>query len=277
MSRNSVVVELQGGLGNQLFGWAAGYALSRKLNCKLILDRTNLYQRGYQIDSFQFGSSIRTFEKYKIWPSQLRPLLSWNVFKEDNFEYDLRFAKINKPVVLRGYFQSWKYHFNYSEEIYSLVRVLAEESPQLRNLRSTYEFDQLVAVHVRRGDYTQLEDYHGTLNAKYYLDALSHVEKSEQKVQKYVVFSDDPDEAKHIVPGAISYIGPNELSSPAENLVLMSQCKSLVGANSSFSLWAGMLMKSESQIRIFPTPWFTKSDIRDADLVPPNYIRIEKF
>jgi hypothetical protein len=180
-------------------------------------------------------------------------------------------------VVLRGYFQSWKYHFDYSEEIYSLVRVLADESSQLRNLRSTYEFDKLVAVHVRRGDYTQLEDYHGTLNAKYYLDALSHIEKSEQKVQKYIVFSDDPDEAKNIVPGAISYIGPNELSSPAENLVLMSQCKSLVGANSSFSLWAGMLMKSESQIRIFPTPWFTKSDIRDADLVPPNYLRIEKF
>lgn len=276
MSRKSVVVELQGGLGNQLFGWAAGYALSKKLGCKLTLDKTNLYQRGYQLDSFQFGSTTKTFEKFKVLPTHLNTFFRWEVFQEDSFEYDLRFTKIEKPLVLRGYFQSWKYHLNYSEEIYSFVRDLAEVSSQLRSLRSNYKFDQLVAVHVRRGDYTKLQDYHGTLNSQYYRDALLKIEISEQKVQKYIVFSDDPDEAKRIVPGAVLYIGPKELPSPAENLVLMSQCRSLIGANSSFSLWAGMLMKSKSQYRIFPTPWFTKSNIRDTDLVPPDFIRIEK-
>ena len=276
MSRKSVVVELQGGLGNQLFGWAAGYALSKKLGCELILDKSRLYQRGYQLDSFQFGLDVKTKNKPICFSRLIKNYPQSDVFQEETFEFDTKFMELERPKVLRGYFQSWKYHQCYAEQIYSLAQKLVHESEQFKYLQSKFNFKELIAVHVRRGDYTKLEDYHGLLNSEYYQSALAKLKILDETPQKIVVFSDDLEEARKVVPGAVLYIGSKELTSPAENLVLMSRCKALVGANSSFSLWAGMIMGSKNGIQLFPDPWFTKSGISDKDLLPQDFIRIAK-
>jgi hypothetical protein len=62
--------------------------------------------------------------------------------------------------------------------------------------------------------------------------------------------------------------------SPAENLVLMSICKGLIGANSSLSLWAGLAMDDVDAVRIFPRPWFTTKDLDTRDLLPPSFITL---
>jgi hypothetical protein len=276
LSRKSVVVELQGGLGNQLFGWAAGYTLSKKLGCELILDKSRLDQRGYQLDSFQFGLDVKTKKKPIYFSKLIEKYSKRDVFQEETFEFDTKFLELETPKVLRGYFQSWKYHQQYAEQIYSLPQNLVHESGQLTYLQSNYNFKELVAVHIRRGDYTKLEDYHGLLNSEYYRNALAKLKILDQAPQNIVVFSDDIEEARKIVPGAVLYVGSKELSSPAENMVLMSRCKALVGANSSFSLWAGMIMGSKNEIRLFPEPWFTKSGLSDRDLLPRDFIRIAK-
>ena len=276
MSRKSVVVELQGGLGNQLFGWAAGYTLSKKLGCELILDKSRLHQRGYQLDSFKFGLDVKTKMRPFHFSKLIKNIPQSEVFQEETFEFDKKFLEIESPKVLRGYFQSWKYHRQYAEQIYSLAQNLVHESDQLKHLQSNYDFKELIAVHVRRGDYTKLEDYHGLLNSEYYRNALAKLKILDQAPQKIVVFSDDTEEARKVVPGAVLYVGSKELSSPAENLVLMSRCKALVGANSSFSLWAGMIMGSKNGIQLFPEPWFTKSGLSDRDLLPQEFIRIAK-
>ena len=271
-----MVVELQGGLGNQLFGWAAGYALSKKLGCELILDKSRLYQRGYQLDSFQFGLDVKTKNKPIYFSRLIKNYPQSDVFQEETFEFDTKFMELERPKVLRGYFQSWKYHQCYAEQIYSLAQKLVHESEQFKYLQSKFNFKELIAVHVRRGDYTKLEDYHGLLNSEYYQNALAKLKILDETPQKIVVFSDDLEEARKVVPGAVLYIGSKELTSPAENLVLMSRCKALVGANSSFSLWAGMIMGSKNGIQLFPDPWFTKSGISDKDLLPQDFIRIAK-
>ncbi len=276
MSRKSVVVELQGGLGNQLFGWAAGYALSKKLGCELILDKSYLYQRGYQLDSFQFGLDVKTKKNSVYYSKLMKNIPQSEVFQEGTFEFDRKFLELERPKVLRGYFQSWKYHGQYAREIYNLAQNLVHESNQLRNLQSKFNFKELVAVHVRRGDYTKLEDYHGLLHSEYYRNALAELKNLDRTPQEIVVFSDDINEARKIVPGAALYIGSQELTSPAENLVLMSRCKALVGANSSFSLWAGMIMSSKNKLQLFPEPWFAKSGPSDRDLLPQEFIRIAK-
>jgi len=110
MLRTSVTVELQGGLGNQLFGWAAGFVLSQKLGCDLIVDKKNLYQRGYQLDHFNFSKDLKTTDKQVIGIRVIKNKIYGNIFEEKSFEYDPRFENIVSPKTLRGYFQSWKYH-----------------------------------------------------------------------------------------------------------------------------------------------------------------------
>ncbi len=274
MSQKNVVVELQGGLGNQLFGWAAGYALARKLDCGLTLDTSQLYQRGYQLEDFEFSSSLRVVSQKRNLMTRLQDLVKGNVFQEKGFRYDPEFENLTSPMKLRGYFQSWKYHNPIQDEIYDQVRRLRVKSPDFLALENKFDFSSLTAVHVRRGDYKALEEYHGTVKADFYEKSIGTISQLQQTQTPFIVFSDEPEEAQKVVPGAVAYIGPRELSSPSENLILMSQCKALVGANSSFSLWAGMIMTPKTKTRIFPMRWFTEPSIDAVDLVPPEFLRL---
>lgn len=275
MLRTSVTVELQGGLGNQLFGWAAGFALSQKLGCDLIVDKRNLHQRGYQLDHFNFSKDLKTSNKQFTGIRGIKNKIYGSIFEEKSFQYDPRFENINSPKTLRGYFQSWKYHAGFENEIYAQIRGLILESPGLQAIQNKYPFENLIGVHVRRGDYKALEQYHGTIKSDYYKTAIETIESVEKTSSKFIVFSDEPEEAKTILHGAVAYIGPSELPSPAENMVLMSRCRALIGANSSFSLWAGLIMEPDSKIRIFPNPWFAEKSISDKDLVPKHFIRLQ--
>lgn len=275
MLRTSVTVELQGGLGNQLFGWAAGFALSQKMGCDLVVDKRNLHQRGYQLDNFNFSKNLKTPNMQFTRIKDIKNKARGNIFEEKNFEYDPRFESIVLPKTLRGYFQSWKYHTGFENEIYEQVRQLIFNSPQLQAIKNKYPFQDLIGVHVRRGDYKALEQYHGTIKSDYYQTALATIESVEKTSNRFIVFSDEPEEAKTFLPGAVAYIGPSELPSPAENMVLMSSCRALIGANSSFSLWAGLIMEPDSKIRIFPNPWFAEKSISDKDLVPKHFIRLQ--
>jgi hypothetical protein len=271
-----VVVELQGGLGNQLFGWAAGYVLSKKLGCGLALDISLLHQRGYQLGSFSFGNSARIINVKRKITSRATNRFKINIYREESFRYDVRFENIGSPKKLQGYFQSWKYHEPFRDEIYANVRALENISDEFKHLNARFDFGNLTAIHVRRGDYKLLEEYHGTVKVDYYQRALERVIQIEGHITPFVVFSDEPEEARKVVPGALAYLGPETLLTPAESMILMSRCKTLIGANSSFSLWAGLLMLPQESIRIFPNQWFARPGIDDSDLVPTNFIRMDQ-
>ena len=150
MSSESVVVELQGGLGNQLFGWAAGYALAKKLNCELMVDTSLLNQRGYQLNSFEFGSALKVCKRSWRLTSTIARFSNRRIFTEESFNFDRKFLEIQSPGILRGYFQSWKYHREFQEQIYQEVRKLAGTSTEFGELQQKFNFPNLTAIHVRR-------------------------------------------------------------------------------------------------------------------------------
>jgi hypothetical protein len=274
MAQNKVVVELQGGLGNQLFGWAAGYVLSRKLQCDLFLDCSQLSSRGYQLGHFEFSRDLQYVKNSGGWLKKISNKIRYDVFEEQSHNFDPRFERIKTPLILRGYFQSWKYHMPLESELYSKVAQLIEESIQLKSLQNQIEFSECIAIHVRRGDYKDLQMVHGIVGPIYYQRALEEMFRIYQGRLPYVVFSDEPYEAQSVIPGALAYIGPDDIPSPAENMVLMSKCKALIGANSTFSLWAGLVMSPKIKTRIFPKSWFTDKMISETDFVPNHFIRI---
>lgn len=59
-SKPVVAVGLRGGLGNQLFGWAAAFSLSRKVNAELVLVSHKIQRKDTDIldpRSFELGSA----------------------------------------------------------------------------------------------------------------------------------------------------------------------------------------------------------------------------
>jgi len=265
-----IQVELQGGLGNQLFGWSCAYAVSRKLSLGLSLDTSRLTQHGFQLGNMNHGGSVRSPQK-----SAKNRILRGGLhktFQEKSFMYDKSIENIAGSVYLRGYFQSWKYFSNFSEEIKEIVNQTEIVSPQAREILSKFNSMNLNVVHIRRGDYTNLQKYHGLTSLAYYERARRLLSKLGEN-NEYIVFSDDIQTAIQIWPEAEMYVSQSDVSSPFENLLLMSRGKNFIGSNSSFSWWASYL-NAEQGIKVFPRPWFSSLANDTRDLLLPGWLTL---
>lgn len=266
----TVTVELQGGLGNQLFGWATGLCLSTRIGADLVLNTRNLKYRPYELDNFLISHHVSTTDRNTHSRNGIfKP--SYN-FIEASFAHDDRIREINKSVTLRGYFQSPKYFQDISQTIRSQVQ-LQSLSSNYFDLEAIVKRESTLAIHVRRGDYVGLENYHGLTTQNYFHKGIEIAHKLAH-FEKVMVFSDDIQAARTVIDAADYYISSEQLPSAAETMILMSKCSALIGSNSSFSWWAGYLGDTPSSIRIFPRPWFAESNLDTRDLLLNHWITL---
>jgi hypothetical protein len=267
---DGIEVELQGGLGNQLFGWACGFSTARRLSLDLHLDISRLTQHGFQLEEINHGANIINNSGRKL--KKAYRITSDRIFQEYSFMYDERINFQKRGIILKGYFQSWKYFHADAHEVKSIVRSKKVLSLNALELQTILEKSKFNIVHVRRGDYKNLQQYHGLTTVNYYKKAKTLLEKLDKNNQ-YMVFSDDIEIAKEIWPNAAFYISPNVILSPIENLILMSKCENFIGSNSSFSWWASYINPGDG-LRIFPRPWFSSTNHDTRDLLVPGWLTI---
>lgn len=276
---DGVTVELRGGLGNQLFGWAAGFATATRLALPLRCDSSQIGRRrghstrrrfelGYfGISEFRTESSISSLSRIGRIPLRGEPL--GPVFVESSFEYDPKFSQISGATRLKGYFQSFKYFVEVEPIVRTKLLGGKIKNPHVAEL-SEILGSNWTAVHVRRGDYSKLPDVYVQLSRDYYERALDQVAQS-RGAGPVVVFSDSPEEARTIVPSA-DFMPPPEIFDDAGDLLtLMSQSSALVGANSTLSWWAGFMGKRQSCNTVFPSEWFTSPSLSSQDLLIPTW------
>lgn len=274
----TTTVFLNGGLGNQLFQWAMGYAKSQELNTQLSLNISNLPQNGFELDKFElpkysisrhFHNSYKIKNKFfkRIW---MLPTL-YHHYYEKGFNYRIE-TKKRRLRNFHGYFQSTRYFESYFEEITQSLKKKRNPSPELVSYLEWFRQRKVIALHVRRGDYLELEGYHGVLPMSYYQEALSKFKDANYEI---AVFSNDIEYARKIFPPSCLFIGPSDLPCAAENLVLMSSASAIIGANSTLSLWAALIMDAESEFKVFPDPWFKTTLIDTSDLVPKGFMRVK--
>jgi hypothetical protein len=271
INRNlEITVELQGGLGNQLFGWATGYNLAQKNNAVLKLNTSALIARKFELDKFQITKDIQIVN-YKLRNHRFNWIQN-RIHAESGFAFDPGVMNVKCPVTLRGYFQSWRYFEEVSSSIRSSIR-MDETTSDYDKLSKMFEEGKYLCIHVRRGDYLQAQEHHGLTSKEYFHRAIE-IATSVADINQIAVFSDDIESAKKLINSADLYISEKELPSSAETLLLMSKNEALIGSNSSFSWWAAYIGDSESRLRIFPRPWFAESKLDTRDLLPQNWLTI---
>lgn len=134
-----------------------------------------------------------------------------------------------------------------------------------------------VSIHFRRGDYVTNKSYL-VLDLKYYYNAVELI-RSKLKNPNFYIFSDDIDwvkrNFKNKLKSKITFQDCN--LSNIEDLMLMSNCKHNIIANSTFSWWGAWLNKNLDKIVIAPSKFF-KDDIYNTNLkstyYPQNWIII---
>lgn len=284
-----------GGLGNQLFQYAAGKALAVKHKVPLKLDLSFLKagsdshtRRHLALDIFNLEYEICSPADLKLINrnaftkrvSGLFPFLFKPVFhaREKGFAYDPDFFSFPKNTYLDGFWQSEKYFETIRTLLLETVRLKEEPAEIFSNTVSRMQETNSVSIHVRRGDYVtnkNANSFHGTLPLDYYRKAMEYLNASENKLE-YFIFSDDLDWVKeHLkIEGPKHYIDFNDPSRSAYDLQLMSLCKHNIIANSSFSWWGAWLNQNSGKKVIAPKNWFQDKKINTKDLLPGAWIKL---
>jgi hypothetical protein len=202
--------------------------------------------------------------------------LGRHIYREPHFHYDYGFSDLKDPKFLDGFWQSPKYFESIEETIRADFQV--KESLVKNVLKKGIELGEghSIAVHVRRGDFLnpKIAAYHGVLDAAYYHKAIEIIQEKDPLATIHF-FSDDIEWVKYNIP---SRVNTEFVSSPKrsalEDFYLMTKCRHIVIANSSFSWWAAWLNNHPDKIVVAPKNWFAGDSINTDDLIPNTWIRI---
>lgn len=288
----TVVAKLKGGLGNQLFIYFAAAFLAQQNRAKLVIDTSEIGNAEtlrtfslnnlilpvpYQIIESRFCSRNRLFRKLRRELKKLRYRLhgDFNHSPREVGYVDLSGLKSSSGTIyLDGYYQTWRFF----SDLFGLrgLEVVEPKIQSDRYLRHIEKVKQknVIAVHIRRGDFLKFTETIGVLSLEYYRNAILEAKRTNPKSEVWA-FSEDLIFLKQNRDYlGIDYIPDEEGTlTETESLFLISAAKNIVTSNSTFSWWAATLSQKGTEIYC-PEPWH-KSVPTPSELLPENWIRIE--
>lgn len=291
-----IIIRMTGGLGNQMFQYALFLKLQSQDKMVKLDDKTEYEnQDARDVTLWAFGISYETATKddiikltdgsLELWHRIRRKLFGRRslIYCEQDINYDPEVLdKTN--AYLTGYFQSEKYFkdielivrktFQFIPHIYE--NVPAELAKQIKKYQNQIQDSDAVSVHIRRGDYLDKRELYGDICTEEYYQKAVTIIKEQCPEATFFIFSNDPEWSKKRIEelyGASKRViiieGTTEDTGYLD-MMLMSQCKHHIIANSSFSWWGAWLSTYESKMVIAPAKWnnfMEQTDIYTEDMI----------
>lgn len=297
-----LITQLLGGMGNQMFQYAAARRLAIEQGLRLLVDTSILedhspgrheVNRHYGLDAFalrveRVSSAQRWFFNalglplpVKIASRLLRPFSARHIYRERTFSFDACLVKNRPPPrYIHGLWQSYKYFDTVASDIaaeFSFRKPLLDSARELRELLRR---PNAVCVNVRRTDYINGSSAAtmGFVGVDYYRKADRIMRKTLSEEPLYFIFSDDLEWCRRELawlresPVFVEYeqVGKNF----SQYLQLMTQAGNFIIPNSTFGWWAAWLAKSPRKFVVAPQRWFVDESVNTNDLCPPDWMRI---
>ncbi|MBI5912306.1 MAG: alpha-1,2-fucosyltransferase [Betaproteobacteria bacterium] len=269
--RRPIEVVMDAGLGNEMFQYAIGRALSIRLNRPLVLDISLLFQSpgwGFDLPCFKLGKQRIRDLPYPLWwarTKMLQMLRSWTIetmrfVEEPSLQFWSEALQLRNPCILRGYWQSERYFESIAGQLRDEFTIIREQDARSAECQTRICRPGSIGLHVRRGDYLTAhgkEDFHGTCSKEYYDAALKLALARVGPNAELFVFSDDMEWSRQNIRYGLPtvYVDWNA-DRDYEDLRLMSQCHALIMANSTFSWWGGWLNSRPDKMVVAPRLWF---------------------
>ncbi|MDD4049999.1 MAG: alpha-1,2-fucosyltransferase [Candidatus ainarchaeum sp.] len=287
-----IIVRLSGGVGNQMFQYAAAKSLAIAKNTSLEIDINNFKHytnnfRVYNLNYFNITSKINNNKIIRIYSNKyvyylLRKtnkfLLNFilNIYFEPKHYFNQNFFDLSKNTYLIGYFQSELYFKSIFKTICSEFKFkVIFDSLLVDKVKSK---PSSVSIHVRRGDYlnSKICSEFNVCNLDYFYKGINLISKKITNPY-FFIFSDDVMWCKKNlkIPFPHYFVEGDNKDTSLRDLQLMSLCKHNIISNSTFSWWGAYLNQNENKIVIAPKIWFNHSDKSYyKDIVPDNWIKI---
>lgn len=290
-----IVLRVKGGLGNQLFCYAAARALSLRTGSELVLDTSTGFTRDYHRHQYYLqhfrveGRTARPWESLdfpagravrhvlrkasKLVPPSRRPFLTE---ASAHFDPGVLGGGLKRFTYMEGYFQCERYFADFATTIRGDLSVASPLSPRTLELGEEIRSTKAVSIHVRRlygvPAGTNLPPIASVpaLGQNYYQGAMDSILR-EIPDAEFFVFADYPEWARNNLRSRarLTFVDHNKGHERAfEDLYLMSLCKHHILANSTFSWWGAWLAETPNQIVYAPRMFnFGESD----DIIPTRW------
>lgn len=279
------IVNILGGLGNQMFVYAMYIALREAHpNEKILLCRRSYngypLHNGYELDRI-FGvnapeSSILQLAKvsypffnYKTWQimSHFFPKRKSMTSGTTQIPFDYNEVTRNDNVFYDGYWQNEKFFEPVREKIIETFTFSSFEDDKNKELASKLKNKRAVSCHVRRGDYLK-DPVMCVCSSDYYARSIEQIKKVADP-DLYCIFSDDISWCKDNLFGLIGegkeviFVDWNKGKESYRDIQLMSLCHYNIIANSSFSWWGAWLNNHDDKVVLVPEIWMNKPLVND--------------
>jgi len=232
-----------GHLGNQMFQYAALLGTARLLERSAVAPSGANVGKSCLRECFRLGSCTDAYETEVV-----------AQYREQDFSFNVgmvpEMMKVEGNIDMVGYFQSDKYWKHCEEQVMRDFRFHDSNHMSVNKWVADNKIDpeEYVSVHVRRGDYLNLQDTHPICKNGYYLQAMEHFAD-----KKFLIFSDDTEWVRksqlfwHLED--VKFSNMNQY----QDLNLMSRCSGHIIANSSYSWWGAALSGNKA---VAPEDWF---------------------
>lgn len=297
-----IVARLWGGLGNQMFQYAFGYAKAKELGTSLFLD-TRFFTDAYisknprftkqKLNLFKFPIEfkqtvnvngelrmINRLQNHRI--SQLLRIPYFSVIpKVDGMTYVKETRMRFQPIICRmrmdavyydGYWQTEKYFDKYREHLVSQFTYNSERAEAFVKEKGVNR-PNAVAIHMRMGDYGKKHAsarYNYVISPTFYKNA---IEKAKHYIDNpiFYVFSNDIGKARTLLGNKLEvvFVSAIEDMTDLDEFSIMSKCPNHIISNSTFSWWASWLGNQDGAVNIAPNILFGNKDI-----IPKRWIRV---
>lgn len=273
MDRGKIIMDVQGGFGNQLFQLFFVINLAKKYGMYIVVPDKKILSTGRSIDVER-----RTY--YELFPRCFN-LLTETEIKNLNAipicETDFKYSKVtildnSLNYVFKGFYQSPKY-FDQNLNILDYLKLpdidMAKVDEVITNLRSSRK--TLVSLHVRRNDYLAHAYFHCVQSIGYYKKAIEALREENILV---VIFSDDLSWCKE----HFEFIKDKVFVQDKDyiEMMIMSKCDHNIIANSSFSWWGAYMNTNINKKVVYPSKWFAVNHVDTSDLFTPDWIKCDE-
>lgn len=289
------IVNILGGLGNQMFQYALAVALEKrcKPGTKVRIDPRafNGYpiHNGYELKRIfdvkipeatvrEVTKIAYPFLNYRIWQlCRLLPKRRTIKYEWKSKAYDERVFVSDSDEYLIGAWQTERYFYSLRQDIIDVFTFPPFETDSKNKLLGE-ELQQRcsIAIHIRRGDYLKISNTSGICTIDYYQKAIFYIKKHVAP-DIYVIFSDDIDwcmEQFALIIGDadVRFVDWNKGEYSFRDMQLMSLCKHNIIANSSFSWWGAWLNQNPNKIVIAPSRWMNSEGW--SEIIPKDWVTI---
>ena len=249
--KDVIFVKLNSGIGNQMFQFAAAYSLAQTIGADLKIvapndsdaDLKDVNDRKYTLNNKDFCFDGIDF-------------VSEEEMNKEPFVYvwegsDYQSLKGKGRIVIGSFFESEIFFKEHAKNIKKIFSQRKTKTPFIKKHLREIKKCNSVAVHIRRGDFSNFPDR--IMPLTYYMQAMQKFSSLENV--KFFVFSDDPEYVKGCFFNADNIVIVSDVTATKlEEFYLMTQCKHFIIANSTFSWWAAYLCENPTAIVVAPSP-----------------------